>query len=445
MGFQIVSKCNFRTLGSTLIVGLVATISLSCSTVLAQGFRARPSHPHAGPPTITNRVAPVESKNFVVYANDATLAKKVSREAERFRKQLAIEWLGKEIPDWQGKCPITVEIAMNAGGETSFAFIQTPTGAGTPIDWKMKIYGPPNRLLDAVLPHEITHTIFATHFGRPLPRWADEGACTTVEHESERRKNHKMLLEFLTAQPSRGIPFNRMFTMRNYPHDILPLYAQGYSLARFLIMKKGKHHFVNYVAKGLQNESRMHELRAWDSATNEFYQFDDLSDLQIDWLRWVKDGSHDSERLASSTNTNNRVQPSVYLQNKLKADQKVDVATFVEVSPLDTSSTYKTLEVAKPDENQKSGSNSVYAQASLSKQSGTKVEVNEESGSTGSGSWYAREMKKGGNRVASKLDLTNSNETRKVPADGSPSSRPPAERDSRLPGQYRTVPPTMWR
>ena len=37
------------------------------------------------------------------------------------------------------------------------------------------------RILDSVLPHEITHTIFATHFGQPLPRWADEGACTTVD------------------------------------------------------------------------------------------------------------------------------------------------------------------------------------------------------------------------------------------------------------------------
>jgi hypothetical protein len=128
---------------------------------------------------------------------------------------------------------------MDAGGETSFAFLVDEQGNGTPVDWDMKIFGPHDRLLDAVLPHEITHTIFATHFGRPLPRWADEGACTTVEHVSERDKNHQMLIRFLTAKPSRGIPFNRMFTLKNYPHDILPLYAQGYSLAKFLIFQTG--------------------------------------------------------------------------------------------------------------------------------------------------------------------------------------------------------------
>ncbi len=109
------------------------------------------------------------SQNFIVSAPDAKLAQKVADEAERFRKELAIEWLGKELGPWREKCPITVELGMHAGGETSFAFITDQTGRGMPVSWQMKIFGPPDRLLDAVLPHEVTHTIFATHFGCPLP------------------------------------------------------------------------------------------------------------------------------------------------------------------------------------------------------------------------------------------------------------------------------------
>ena len=71
----------------------------------------------------------------------------------------------------------------------------------------MKIQGSRERILDSVLPHEITHTIFATHFGRPLPRWADEGACTTVEHASEKAKQDKLLIQFLLTD--RGIPSTR--------------------------------------------------------------------------------------------------------------------------------------------------------------------------------------------------------------------------------------------
>ena len=113
-----------------------------------------------------------------------------------------------------------------------------------------------------------------------------------------------MLIEFLSQKPSRGIAFNRMFTMRQYPHDILPLYAQGYSLAKFLIQKEGKRYFLDYVAKGMANEKRMQLLTAWDRATHECYGFKDLSDLQLEWMEWVKLGC--PNKLAAKTRSQNR-------------------------------------------------------------------------------------------------------------------------------------------
>ena len=265
--------------------------------------------------------APVESANFIVYADDRIMAAKVSQAAEGFRKALAADWLGKELPAWPQKCPIQVKIAPHAGGETSFAFQMDHTNRGVPVDWEMKIYGSPERILDAVLPHEITHTIFATHFGRPLPRWADEGACTTVEHVSERNKNHRMLLEFLTT--SRGIPFNRMFTMKQYPSDILPLYAQGHSVAKYLIFQKGKRHFLNYIDRGMQYEEQGGGIASWNQATSEFYGFEDLSDLQLSWVAWVRDGSKETAaaELAKST------------QAKLSAKISPPQQTFTNAAP----------------------------------------------------------------------------------------------------------------
>lgn len=231
------------------------------------------------------------SDNFVVMAPDPAFARTVAMEAERFRKELAIAWLDSELPRWSEKCPIQVSIAPNAGGETSFAFMYNGAESGEPTGWDMKIFGSPERILDSVLPHEVTHTIFATHFRRPLPRWADEGACTTVEHVAEKQKNHSMLIQFLTSQPSRGIPFNRMFTMREYPRDILPLYAQGFSVAKFLIMEKGRRHFIDYVTEGMNLEDRMSPLRAWDAVTQKHYGYRDLSELQLRWESWVAAGS----------------------------------------------------------------------------------------------------------------------------------------------------------
>ena len=217
--------------------------------------------------------------NFIVSAPTPQLSREIADSAECYRRELAIEWLGHELPRWSQPCPITAHVSprLNAGGATSFMFQH-----GRPFGWRMTIQGSQSRVLDSVLPHEVTHTIFATHFGRPLPRWADEGACTTVEHESEKMKQHNLLIHFLTHH--RGIAFNRMFAMKEYPQDILPLYSQGYSLARYLIMQGGKKQFVKYVGDGMR-------MNNWTAATKKHYGMTSLSELQITWLDWVRHGS----------------------------------------------------------------------------------------------------------------------------------------------------------
>src|SRR5688572_26074139 len=180
------------------------------------------------------------SQFFLVTAPTPQLAQEVCQAAETMRRDLAIEWLGHELPPWRELCPISVKLDNGAGGATSFVF-----QGGMPTQWTMSIQGSRERILDSVLPHEITHTIFATHFGRPLPRWADEGGATIVEHVSEKAKQDRLLIRFLTTD--HGIPFNSMFAMREYPKDILPLYSQGYSLARYFIDQGGKRKYVEYI------------------------------------------------------------------------------------------------------------------------------------------------------------------------------------------------------
>ena len=238
------------------------------------------------------------TRNFIVTASTDQVSAAVAQAAEQYRKQLAIEWLGQELPPWRQPCPIRVHVGAQygAGGATSFSF-----NGREPVDWTMTIHGSYERVLDSVLPHEVTHTIFATHFGRPLPRWADEGACTTVEHISERGKQQQLLIRFLTSE--RGIPFNSMFTMTEYPRDMIPLYSQGHSVARYLIMHGGKRKFIKYVWDGMGLDdarfAQMHYtqklpkesmIQLWTAATKKHYGLKDLSQLQLTWLDWVKRG-----------------------------------------------------------------------------------------------------------------------------------------------------------
>ena len=220
------------------------------------------------------------SENFVIVsAPSDQIAQEVAAQAEHYRRELASQWLGRELPRWRDPCPIVVGVGPRepSRGKTTFV----PTG-GEPYGWQMEVFGTRERVLDSVLPHEILHTVFATHFGVPLPRWADEGACTTVEHESERDKQEANLVHYLKSD--RGISFNKMFAMTEYPRDMLPLYAQGYSVTRFLIARGGERKFVDYVGDGLTN-------RSWTKATQRHYGFSSLAELQIAWLDWVKQGS----------------------------------------------------------------------------------------------------------------------------------------------------------
>ncbi len=216
--------------------------------------------------------------NFVIEAPTEPLARKIGEAAEQYRHTLAVEWTGAPLPRWSRPCPITAQVAPNlgAGGATSFVFDK-----GEVFNWTMTIQGSEERILDSVLPHEITHTIFASHFRQPLPRWADEGACTTVEHPVERARQHRMLIEFLTT--GRGIAFPDMFAMREYPPDVLPLYSQGYSLARYLIERGGRHKYVAFVSDGLATDN-------WPSALRKHYGMGDLAQLQQVWLAWVREG-----------------------------------------------------------------------------------------------------------------------------------------------------------
>ncbi len=226
--------------------------------------------------------ASYRTPNFIISASTPGFAKQVGDAAEQYRRELAIEWLGRELPQWPQPCPIRLTDAPNlgAGGATSFMFEN-----GRPFGWRMNIQGSQERILDSVLPHEVTHTIFASHFGQPLPRWADEGACTTVEHPSERHKQRQFLVEFLKT--NRGIPFNAMFRMKEYPRDILPLYAQGHAVVQYLLQQGNKQKFMAFVGQGMASNN-------WDSAIRQFYNFQDLSDLQVRWVEWVRAGFQES-------------------------------------------------------------------------------------------------------------------------------------------------------
>lgn len=261
--------------------------------------------------SVTLNAASFRTRNFIVEAATPALARQVAEQAESYREQLAMHWLGAPLPAWPNPCPIQVVSGphLPAQGVTTY----NPIPAR---DFQMEVVGSQQRILDSVLPHEVTHTVLATHFGRPLPRWADEGICTTVEHESERSKHEVKLLEFLRSH--RGIAMNQLFLMKDYPADVLPMYAQGYSVCQFLIDQKGPREFIRFLGNYLRHPS-------WTKNLRNHYGYESLQEFQDYWIAWVAAGSGSSGpyvKLASGERPADD-QKSLQVASLLETDGKV--------------------------------------------------------------------------------------------------------------------------
>jgi hypothetical protein len=216
--------------------------------------------------------ASFRSTNFAVEAPSREVAQRVAERAEACRSAIAEAWLGHDIPNWSRPCPIRVTLTNGeAGGVTSFGFAQ-----GRVSDQNMTVEGRLDRILASALPHEVTHTIFASYFGGPMPRWADEGASLLSEDDRELRRHDQIAVDLLARRGE--LPLTRLFVIEEYPKDLMGFYGQGYSISRFLIEMGGRPRFLQYVRDGLKD--------GWDTATRVHYQFASVRELDRAWRSW---------------------------------------------------------------------------------------------------------------------------------------------------------------
>jgi len=221
-----------------------------------------------------------QTPNFTVTAPTPEVAKQVGDAAETYRRELSMFWLNRPLPNWSRPCVLKVRPgSIGAGGETRFQF-----SGGEVLNWNMYVQGPLERILDSVLPHEVNHTIFACHFRRPLPRWADEGAATLFEHRSEQVKQLGLLNQVVNSDRE-FISLRNLLTMKEYPKGYRPmliLYAEGYALADFLVQQGGRRKYLKLLADG--------ERIGWPEAIKVNYHHGGVDSLQKNWRGWVLAG-----------------------------------------------------------------------------------------------------------------------------------------------------------
>ena len=232
--------------------------------------------------------ASYRTANFQVEAPTPQIAQQIGIYAEAYRRQKALEWLGHEMPPWPEPCPVQVTVNMGgAGGATSFAFDR-----GRVLGQHMQIEGSLDRLLASVLPHEVTHTVFAYYYRMPVPRWADEGGAVLSEDDVERNRHDMLCRQILNN--SREIPLRRLFALTQYPGDVMALYAEGFSVVNYLVSSSNKPTFLAFVAHGMNY--------GWDSAVQTYYHYQNVEDLEQAWLTYLRRTKRQPTLLAQNTN-----------------------------------------------------------------------------------------------------------------------------------------------
>jgi hypothetical protein len=214
--------------------------------------------------------------NFVVEGTTEEAARLITEAAEKQRTEQAKLWLGKALPAWIAPCTIRVSLCEGRpSGGTTFDYRRSPHTAC------MFLNGPLPAILDGVLPHEVGHTVLAEHFRRPIPRWADEGAAILSETGGAPKLHQKRARELLAN--GRAMRLTHLFGLRDYPADVGPLYAEGYSVSRFLVEKKDRATYLKFITAGMTD--------GWESAVSSSYGYESIDALEQAWIASLRESA----------------------------------------------------------------------------------------------------------------------------------------------------------
>lgn len=228
-----------------------------------------------------------ETANFRIFHRDPELAERVAATAEATRSAQARRWGSPAAGSaWSPKCELYLfpdrrSYADATGQPENSPGISSMSNDGMRVlSRRMNLRADNPRLLNATLPHEVTHIVLADLFiTRMIPRWADEGLAVLAEPASEQHRRQADLKGPLDA--GRVFEAGQLMTM-DYPEpkDWKLFYAQSVSLTRFLVDQGPPKRFIQFVREA--------QRLGPEPALRDVYQIDGLSALQERWLAYAR-------------------------------------------------------------------------------------------------------------------------------------------------------------
>jgi hypothetical protein len=211
-------------------------------------------------------------ENFIVMAPDQTLADELIARANQFRREVAIEWLGRELPPSVGRTIINVE--LSDGIDRGFTW---PIDSPARKCHKMWLTTSRERALGSTLRHEITHVVMATRFRGMMPPWAEEGAAS-LEDDSHRIETRQDVIAWYNETGAWPNLTNVLQADCILATD-KALYSVAASVTEYLLACKDRKTFLAFAVAGKQS--------GWDRALAEHYGIGGVGQLQEAWQAWA--------------------------------------------------------------------------------------------------------------------------------------------------------------
>lgn len=213
--------------------------------------------------------------NFVVLAPDQSLAAEVLNKANVFRKQIAEEWLGEELPPGIGEA--LIHVTLSATEDNGLAWPIDDPGRKLHKVW---LTTSREGAVGSTLYHEIVHLVMATQFPDRLPAWAEEGIAS-LSDDPQRAQIRERVLGWY----SRTGNWPDLAGILQYPavaHSDKAAYSVAVSVTEYLLSRADKATFLRFAQAG--------KREGWDRALEHHYRIASVRDLQGAWQTWASHG-----------------------------------------------------------------------------------------------------------------------------------------------------------
>ena len=237
-------------------------------------------------PALGHAAGTASTDNFNVIAPNAAIAEAVAKQAEQFRKQAALEWLGKELPSGKGPAMITVKISA-----------EEDDGLTWPIDCPARKFHQVwlttslDHAVGTTLDHEVLHTVLDS-FTYPefLSPWVNEGIASQADDVGRKAARREIANRW--AAEGHWPQLQALFKASRIGHADREGYTAAASVTLFLAGRGGKPRVIEFARAG--------QRQGWDQAVHAFYGFRDVAELQSQWQNWAGNRSVQNTYQASA-------------------------------------------------------------------------------------------------------------------------------------------------